>query len=42
VTSRGTTALGRGARRISRQEAIALLMKRGHTRGALKLANGNR
>jgi hypothetical protein len=42
VTSRGTTGLGRGAHRISRQEAIALLMKRGHVRGALKLQNGIR
>jgi hypothetical protein len=34
--------MGRGARRISRQEAIALLLKRGHIRGALKLQNGIR
>jgi hypothetical protein len=38
-TSRGSTSLGRGARRISRQEAIALLKQRGHIRGAMKLAN---
>jgi hypothetical protein len=42
VPTRGSTSLGRGARRISKAEAIALLMKRGHTRGALKLANGGR
>jgi hypothetical protein len=42
TTSRGNAGLGRGARRISRQEAIALLMKRGHVRGALKLQNGSR
>jgi hypothetical protein len=38
VTTRGPSSLGRGARRISKAEAIALLIKRGHTRGAAKLA----
>jgi hypothetical protein len=42
VTTRGPSSLGRGARRISRQEAIALLLKRGHVRGAWKLQNGVR
>lgn len=37
-TSRGSTSLGRGWRSISKAEAIALLIKRGHTRGAAKLA----
>jgi hypothetical protein len=38
VTSRGNTGLGRGARRISREEAIAKIAKT-HPRSALKLLN---
>jgi hypothetical protein len=41
-TSTTSTGLRPGARRISKQEAIALLMKRGQVRGAMKLANGGR
>jgi predicted ATPase len=43
VTSRGTTSVGRGSRRtMTRQEAIELLLKRGHVKGALKLQSGRR
>jgi hypothetical protein len=38
ATTRGP-AVGGGSRTISRQEAVALLMKQGHVRGALKLQN---
>jgi hypothetical protein len=42
TTTRANTGLGRGARRITKAQAIELLKARGHIRGALRLANGGR